>query len=360
MRFWVRGTALFALAAASIGAQAQDSLQIYGSMGVGLNYRNHQTGGGSAVDLSNNQISSSYFGMRGQEDLGGGMRALFRLESGISTDTGATGSNGKFFNRQSFVGLAQDKVATVTLGRQFHAHVDRVVQSLDVYNAGGPGLHTGPIGLFGVNRFSGNDSRVDDSIKIRVQGPAGTTAAVSYGNNEGAGKSVAFDLAQLTPGYVIGVYGVRYASPTPIAATGETPHHTAVGAGGNVNFGPTRLYLNLIRSTVDATAAGRPSQENKIISVGVRHDMNPVVLKAAYTHDRGENVSTVAGRNGNKNTWVITAEYLFSRRTTAYVGAFSNAFTDGYKLDPVNIAGLSRDPAAARTSGYSIGMRHEF
>jgi hypothetical protein len=42
------------------------------------------------------------------------------------------------------------------------------------------------------------------------------------------------------------------------------------------------------------------------------------------------------------------------------VAVFSNSFKDGYQLDPLNIAALSRDPAAARTAGYSIGMRHEF
>ena len=356
-RIW----ALLALALAAAPAGAQDTLQLYGNVSVGLTSKNHQTGGGHLVDLSNSLLSSSYFGLRGQEQLGGGLRALFRLESGISLDTGATGgSGGKFWNRQSFVGLAQDGVATVTLGRQFHAHADRVIQSLDVYNVAGPTLHTAPIALFGVNRFAGNDTRVDDSIKIRVQGPAGTTAGLSYGNDEGAGKSTSFDLAQRSTVYEVAVYGVKYTAPTPIAATGAVPEHSAFGAGGNVTMGPARVYLNLLRSSLDATAAGRPEQKNRIVVVGVRYDIAPVVLKAAYTHDRGTNVSTVAGRNGAKNTWVTSAEYLFSKRTSAYVAVFSNSFKDGYQLDPLNIAALSRDPAAARTTGYSIGMRHEF
>lgn len=355
----VPASVALALAVAAAPARSQDTMQLYGNVGVGLTYKNHQTGGGHLVDLSNHVLSSSYFGMRGQEDLGGGLRALFNLESGINTDTGVAGSGGKFFNRQSFVGLAKDRIVTVTLGRQFHAHVDRVVRSLDVYNVAG-GVHTAPIGLFGVNRFAGNDTRVDDSIKIRAQGPAGTTAALSYGNDEGAGKSVSFDLAQLGKGYAVAVYGVKYTRATPIAATGVVPEHSVLGGGGNVSLGPARLYLNLFRSSLDATAAGRPAQTNRIAVAGVRYNIAPVVLKAAYTHDRGTDISNVAGRDGRKNTWVASAEYLFSKRTTAYVAVFSNGFKNGYQLDPLNIAALSRDPAAARTTGYSIGVRHQF
>lgn len=353
-------TAATLLFSAGLAAAQSDSLQLYGNVGAGIIYKNHQTGGGHSLQMTNSLLSSSYFGFRGQEDLGGGLRAVFRLESGFNTDSGNPNTASKFFNRQSFVGLAHERLVTVTLGRQFHASTDRVIQSLDAHSVAGPVLDTAPIGLFGVNRFAGNDNRVDDSLKVRLNGPVGSTLGLSYGNGEGAGKSVAFDLAQVTPDYTVALYGVKYNAPAPVANTNVFPEHQVIGGGAQVPVGPVRLYLNLFSSTLDSTAANRPVQKNKGAVAGIRYGIANYVLKAAYTHDKGTAMNNVAGRDGTKDTWLLSAEYYFSKRTSAYVAAFSNRFSGGYRLDPLNIAALSRDPNAAATRGYSVGMRHEF
>lgn len=339
----------------------ESSVQLYGGIGAGVTWKDHQTGGGHLVEMTNSLLSSSLFGFRGREDLGGGLEAQFRLESGINTDSGAASSSSKFWNRQSFVGLGfGQRMALVTIGRQFHASTERVVASLDVYNVSGPSLHTAPLGLFGVNRFSSNDTRVDDGLKLRLNGPAGLTAAFSFGADDGAGRSFSFDLAQVTQAYTVAAYGVRYRSPNVIAATGVRPEHQVLGLGGQLPVGPAAFYLNAARSTLDATAANRPQQKNTLVSLGLRYNIDVVTLKAAYTHDSATDLNNVAGRDGKKQTLVLSSEYRFSRRTSAYVAAFSNKFDDGYRLDPINIAALGRDPAASSANGYSVGMRHEF
>ena len=68
----------------------------------------------------------------------------------------------------------------------------------------------------------------------------------------------------------------------------------------------------------------------------------------------------MAGRNGTKETLALSAEYWLSKRTSAHLAFFRNSFKDGYKLDPVNIAGMGRDPAASSLQLYSVGMRHDF
>jgi predicted porin len=67
-----------------------------------------------------NQTASfpSRFGLRGSEDLGNGLSAVFTLELGFAPDTGALSQGGRFFGRQSFVGLSGPWGA-VTLGRQY-------------------------------------------------------------------------------------------------------------------------------------------------------------------------------------------------------------------------------------------------
>lgn len=88
------------LACAAGGAFAQSSVTVYGRVNLSIE---RQTVGSSSSNwtLQNN---ASRFGLRGSEDLGGGMKAGFNLESGFNAATGATGSS--FWSRQSEVNLA--------------------------------------------------------------------------------------------------------------------------------------------------------------------------------------------------------------------------------------------------------------
>lgn len=361
MKFCPSVLALAAIAAhAAAMAQSASSVQVYGQVTAGVTQRNHQTGGGSITELSNSQFAASLLGFRGTEDLGGGMSAIFRLEHGLNTDTGTQTLATRFWNRQSFVGLNINPMLTVTFGRQFHAATDRAIQSLDVHNLGGTSLAVTPLGLFGVNRFSANDSRADDSIKLRLRGPAGLTAGLSTALNDGAGRSHSFDIAQVTPTYTVAAYAVKFDSPT-ITANGTRPSHLAWGLGGNVPVGPVRLYGHYMTADLDPSAVGRVQQKNKILVLGANWQATPVTsIKAAYTHDKGTAINGVAGRNGTKDTWVVSAEYFLSKRTSLNAGWFSNRFADGYKLDPTNITALGRDPAASSTSGFTTGIRHDF
>ncbi len=361
MKNKVASFSIFALAATPAFAQTSGAVEIYGQLTAAITYKDHQTGGGSTKELSNGLLAASLLGFRGQEDLGGGMSATFRLETAIASDTGTAGSASKFWNRQSFVGLNPNKQVSITLGRQFHAGVDRVIRTLDVYNVGGTSLHVTPLGLFGVNRFVGNDSRADDSIKVRATGPLGLQGALSVGLNDGAGRSTSFDLAQVTPNYAIGVWGVKYRSPNVVAATGATPEHSVLGIGGNAPIGPARLYLHVLSSRLDPTVAGRQTQTNKIVHVGAQWTAAPtLILKTGLYHDRGRSLNGVAARDGTKTTAVLSGEYFLSKRTSLNATSFSNRFSDGYKLDPVNIAALTRDSNASSTQGVSTGIRHDF
>lgn len=345
------------LAMSSVAFAQTSGVQVYGRMSAGLSRTTNQTG--AETQVGNYMLNGSYLGFRGVEDLGGGLKATFRLETSIDSDTGEVGSRGKFWHRESTVGLANEAF-TLTLGRQFHASTDRVTRSLDVFNVSGASLHVTPLALFGVNKFAGNDSRSDDVVKLRWNGPAGITAALSAAPNEGSGRSRAFDLAQITNVYTIALYGVNFRSPT-LAATGQYPDHTVVGAGGQLRLGSNaRLYLNVARATLDGAARGRPEQTNTLVTPGFRYDLAPFVFKFSYTLDSGKNINNVAGRDGKKKTAIAAVDYRLSARTALSFALFNNTFTDGYRLDPVNIAALGREPSRSSIAGYSIGMRHDF
>src|SRR5437868_4555135 len=90
--------------AAYTSAHAQSNVQLYGllDMGVGIT-TNATPAGGNLSQVSSGGMNTSRWGIKGSEDLGGGLKAVFQLESGIIMDTGA--QDGNLFKRQANVGL---------------------------------------------------------------------------------------------------------------------------------------------------------------------------------------------------------------------------------------------------------------
>ena len=341
----------------------QSTAEVYGQIGLGLTTRNGVLTV-AKTDLADNQIATSYIGFRGNEDLGGGWKAVYRLEGSVAVDSGLMGATAanisRVFNRQSFVGIDFGSAGTLTLGRQFHAATDRFSRTLDPQNAAGS-LSVIPVGLFGVNRFVGNDTRVDNSIKYRVAGAAGFEGGVSYGISEDVmGISYSADIAQLTPNYQIGATFVSFSAPTVIATTGVRPEHQVWTVGGNAPVGPVKLWVTFLGSKLDATVAGRATQENKVMTLGVTYRPAATDFKFVYYHDQGTALNGIVGRDGNKDTLVASAEYYLSKRTSLYGAIYENRFTDGYKLEAVNLSALGRDPNSDAVQGISLGIRHTF
>lgn len=364
MKHTPHGYAITAMAlVAASAAHAQGAgVQLTGQLGAGATYFNHQTGAGSLKVLNDNVLSASWLRFSGTEDLGGGFTALFRLESGVSVDTGTPTSATKFWNRQSYVGLQVAGVGLLTLGRQFHAATDRAIRTLDVYQLAPSTPHAVPLALVAVNKYAANDSRVDNAIKYRVSIPKVLDFGASVAAGEGtAGRSYSMDVAHRGDSYEVGALYLHVDAAARIATTGQLPQEKVTAFGGNVAFGPVRPYLAYFDSSLDSTVAGRLAQKNKVLDVGVNWTVTPfLTAKAAYYDDKGTNLNGIAGRNGKKSTMVVSAQYSLSKRTELYAAGFQNRFTDGYKLDPLNIAALNRDSAASSVSGLSAGMSHSF
>lgn len=354
--------ACMAVCGGAVAQTSGSSLTVYGQLGAGLTYRNHLTGDNSRKELTKNLLTPSMIGFRGVEDLGGGMSALFNLEADVDTDTGNAGLAGKFWSRQSFVGLNITPNVTVTAGRQFHVHTERLVYSQDVYHAAQTSLAAAALGFYG-NRFSGFlDTRVDNSVKLRVKGPAGLTTGVSVGAGEGSNRSLSLDLAQVTPHYAIGAWAVKFQSPNRIPGTDDRAEQTMWGIGGNVPLGPVRLYLLYADIEIDSLLAAAPeTQTVKLVDLGARWQISPAwAVRVSYIHERGRDLNGVAGRDGTKQAGVASIEYALSKRTDLSLTAYTNRYKDGFQQEALNIAFLQRDPAASSTSGVSLGIRHAF
>src|ERR1700742_1371661 len=102
-----------ALGAFGSNALAQSSVSLYGEIDASAVWLNN-VGGGHQFQLASGLIDGSFWGLQGSEDLGGGNQAIFRLERGFSVTTGADQNDHPYY-----VGLANDKYGTLTLGHQY-------------------------------------------------------------------------------------------------------------------------------------------------------------------------------------------------------------------------------------------------
>jgi len=109
--------------AVAVTAHAQSSVTLYGTLDAGLVYTNNQLGHNNFQQASGT-VSDTYFGLKGNEDLGGGLHAIFTLESGFNLNNGQFTESNSIFNRQAFVGLKSDQYGQLTVGRQYDSMVD--------------------------------------------------------------------------------------------------------------------------------------------------------------------------------------------------------------------------------------------
>jgi predicted porin len=158
-------------------AHAQSSVTLYGTIDTSITYVNHAAGSQNLWALGNSSagnLSGSQWGVKGSEDLGGGLKAIFQLESGFNPSTGALGQGSRMFGRQAFVGLASDQLGTVTLGRQYDPLID-LVQGITEDNYFGSAFATAG----DVDNYD-NSFRVDNAVKYTTPVWRGLQAEAMY------------------------------------------------------------------------------------------------------------------------------------------------------------------------------------
>lgn len=108
--------ALAAAALTALGAQAQN-VTIGGRLDVGVQRVDNGVTTDNRVDSGS--YTASRLTVRGTEDLGAGLSALFFMESGIGADVGTAAGGNRFWNRGAYVGLSSTQYGTLTIGRQY-------------------------------------------------------------------------------------------------------------------------------------------------------------------------------------------------------------------------------------------------
>mgnify|MGYP006266678739 CR=1 FL=1 len=103
----------------SIGL-AQAQVSVFGTMDAGISDAKAPGAASSTSSFASGGMTTSHIGIKGAEDLGSGNKAVFELSSFLSNGTGATlgGSTANTFARSAFVGVENNRLGTLTMGRQ--------------------------------------------------------------------------------------------------------------------------------------------------------------------------------------------------------------------------------------------------
>ncbi|WP_153099651.1 porin [Paraburkholderia hayleyella] len=175
-------------------AHAQSGVTLYGVVDSGITYQSSQTklgsttGGKANVRTTTGSWAGNRFGLKGAEDLGGGTKVIFQLESGFNLNTGEHQYNQALFGRQAWVGLTHPAYGTLTAGRQYTSYYSLLsAYSPTNWLTGFYGAHPGDIdGLDSLYRT--NNALVYTSPKLygfTVSGSyafAGIPGSVSQGS----------------------------------------------------------------------------------------------------------------------------------------------------------------------------------
>jgi predicted porin len=339
--------ALTSLSLALLGtagaAHAQSSVTLYGVIDEAVAYVNHANGNNRLVGLSAGNLSGDRWGLKGSEDLGGGLKAIFQLENGFNVNTGALGQGGRQFGRQAFVGLTSDKLGTVTLGRQYDPLVD-MVQGIT-----GDNYWASIVGTPGDVDNYDNSSRVNNGVKYVSPNYAGLQFEGMYGFSNGAGTTgqgqtwsgaVAYNNGPL--GLAAGYYYTSNPSAGRSATTWNSPssdsifdsainggyasaHSIAIArAAAQYAIGPVTLggsYSN-VKYRPDGFSAFSSTETYNIGSAFANYQLTPAFLIGlGYTYEKA------SGDTGaHYNQVGIGADYTISKRTDFYaLGAYQKA-----------------------------------
>ncbi|MET3434017.1 putative porin [Herbaspirillum seropedicae] len=355
-----------ALAAAlcASSAMAQSSVTIYGIIDTGVVYTNNANGNGNSVFKMPSLTGSfpSRIGFKGTEDLGGGLQAMFVLESGFAPDTGAMGQGGRLFGRQSYVGL-KNSWGQLMLGRQVNmTYLSQLktdvmgpnlfaIGSIDAYlpNA----RSDNAIGYLG--NFSGFTVGATYSFGRDAAGPAGPAATNCPG--EVAGNSKACRQVTALLGYdgkgwgVTSSYDILYGNTgasNGLSSSDNTDQRVTLN--GYFMLGDIKIGGGVVDRRT--RAAANTNTDSDLYYLGVSYPLSVALVLDAQ-------VSRLDVKNSPNDVTLSVARltYNLSKRTAVYgsLGYIKNGGTSSVALDAGGTVGAGKNQL-----GVMTGIRHTF
>jgi predicted porin len=374
-----------AVMAAAGAASAQSSVTIYGILDVGYTRNSGNVFTSKGLSNSTNGLGSR-LGFRGVEDLGGGLKAGFVLETGIQNDSGAGQINPSTnnlaassvpgslqFGRLSYVNLAGG-FGEVRLGRDIVPSYYNDV----VYDPFG-GL-TVAAGLNTVGSFitvGATNLRVSNGIHYFTPNTfGGFFAHLAYAIGENPSNAGVTEddgeYAGLRVGYAAGPLSVALAAgkTTVTHATGVSNDRKQANFGGTYDLGVAKIFANYTKTSQDHFgAAANPDLNTKGYLLGVTAPVGPGLVRASFSKIKNSDLN-----NFESKKFGIGYQYNLSKRTALFAtvaritnsgrAAGDTALTTAVIPSAGNLANLGVGAGSslgnAKTNGYDIGLRHSF
>lgn len=338
------------LAVAS-GAHAQSSVTLYGEVDNAIAYYNN-VGKQSLVELQGADLTANQWGLKGSEDLGNGIKAIFNLESGFNIDTGKSSQGGRLFGKNAWVGLGSETWGKVMMGRQLDTTVD-LVQPLTA-DGYGPAFSTP-----GDADNNDNTFRLQNAVKYASPTYHGLQFELMYGLGGVAGdvssqgsSSAAVAYAQGDFSMAAGYVFAKNDGAGGVGTADQTQNSSVTPLYGSVPFVGSRLITHIAAQYVwnKLTANVRYSNaqwkpyvtfaafnQTETFNTGaasLSYQMTPAVaLNVGYTYTRSS-----GGSSATYNNVAAGLEYFFSKRTTVYaIGGYSHAHGTTFSADGVHV-----------------------
>ncbi|BAN27886.1 porin [Caballeronia insecticola] len=324
-----------------IAAQAQSSVTLYGIIDAGITYANKvatATGHDSVVKYGDGVAQGSRWSLRGTEDLGGGLKAIFVLESGFNSGDGTLGQGGAEFGRQAYVGLANNQYGSLTLGRQYSFSTDYLGGNYTMGSqtpAGNYAYHINDLDQL-------TSSRINNSVKFSSANFYGVTFGAMYGFSN----------------------STNFAGSPTTTAGGTTTQGSSSAYSFGLNYaqGPFSVgaaYTN-IRFPNGATPAFSVSIANvntgglrdlETFGVGARYTIAAAVIWANWTHTKFE---PIAGADSKLNNYEIGGKYGFTPALSAGLGYTFSKLDDNFEGKWHQINSVVDYALSKRTDVYVI------
>lgn len=360
--------ALAVVAALPTVALAQTNVTMYGIADINVGMRNSGGPQSNYFAVESGGQATSRWGIRGSEDLGGGLSAIFNLEMGYKQDTGA--NDAAFFQRTAVVGLAGG-FGTIRLGRTYSpGFVQQGTFDLLGYGLYGNHLNWSvhPL-VLGTN--SGNSGSVRYSNGIFWTSPTWggfvVNAAYTAGESNGATAAAGGGTIPKSGGNGFSISGNYSGGPLSVGAyydnendlSGTTLKLKRFGVGGGYSFGVARFKLSYSKATQDQAAGG--TQDVKFISAGVGVQAGPGEILLQGTQLKWNTAA-------EQKTTSIGLAYVMpmSKRTNLYFSYGQAKNNDAVAVNGnagilrASDYGILPGAAGADPKGFMIGVRHLF
>jgi predicted porin len=379
---------LSALSVVSAKGYAQSSVTLYGVLDTAIGYTTNAGGTSAAhrIGFVNSNIQSSGFGLKGNEDLGGGLSAVFNLRNIIVPSTGALAQKNNLFSQQAWIGIASQQYGTLTFGRQYDPITDLLEPLTADISFGAPFSTVGNVDNYDALLH------IDNSIKyvsptiagFTFEGLAslnGVAGSVSAGSVYSAAVSYTSGGLSLAGGYMVnrvdnqialtnGVASITTSTSAdglnynnPIVQFANIRSNEIARFGGSYAFGSLLVGAAYSNSRfhqfgTDATLTFNSGSAFVHYTTSVQLD-----LAAGYSFTR----ATGGGAGANYNQVSLGADYFLSKRTDLYLAAAwqhagGDTLSNTNTLVPATASvGDEGFYGTGRTQILSVvGMRHRF